>query len=89
MYVFFLTHLCLFCDQFATTFDKSIWLLINNIIISRLVHAITPLEENKSFLEKVEGETYTSNHLMFVFLQVEFGEKLCGIAEDESFILDR
>lgn len=37
-----------------------------------LAHAITPLEENKSFLEKVE-----------------FGEKLCGIAEDESFIIDR
>jgi len=37
-----------------------------------LVHAITPLEENKSFLEKVQ-----------------LGERLCGIAEDESFILDR
>jgi len=37
-----------------------------------LVHAITPLEENKSFLEKVE-----------------LGERLCGIAEDESFILER
>merc|ERR1712130_390657 len=37
-----------------------------------LVHSITPFEENKSFLEKVE-----------------LGEKLCGIKEDDSFILDR
>jgi len=37
-----------------------------------LAHAITPLEENKSFLEKVE-----------------LGERLCGIQENQSFILDR
>ena len=102
----------------------------------RLVHAITPLEENKSFLEKVNinigsaiglinlwlgcGLTFNivpkgqetkesgptspryfrfrttvnfkrmnAYKFIFICLKVELGEKLCGISEDESFILDR
>ena len=53
------------------------------------MHAITPLEENKSFLEKVIVQKKENVSYLFNFFQVEFGERLCGIAEDESFIIER
>jgi hypothetical protein len=60
----------------------------------RLVHAITPLEENTSFLEKVIFTNYLITFVCFLSknllncLKVELAEKLCGIKE-ESFISDR